>query len=171
MYCPNCGKGEQTSNSYCRSCGEYLADVSDKFYLINRVLGISTPEKQLGVNLTIDLVTSIASGLLIVFLIGYFEGRYAKTGETAPTIIYLVYLFLGLVSIWQFLSFIIGINLKGKLSGKKGLLAPVDSSVNESALSSATAPKSLPQADQEDVVPASVTEDTTKILDKVPRHR
>lgn len=171
MYCPNCGKGEQTADAYCRNCGEYLVNFSDKFYLINRVLGISTPEKQVGVNLTIDLVTSIASALLLVFLIGHFDGRYARTGEAAPTIIYLVYLFLGLVSVWQFLSFIIGINLKSKLSGKKEGEVSVSSSINESTLSSGTAQKSLPQADLENIVPVSVTEDTTRTLDKVPRKR
>lgn len=169
MYCPNCGKGEQTPDAYCRNCGEYLADISDKFYLINRILGISTPEKQVGASLTIDLLTSIASALLLVFLMGYFDGRYARTGETAPTIIYLVYFFLALVSVWQFLSFIIGLNLKAKLSGKKEGAVPVNSSVNASALLSGAVQKSLPQADSENIVPASVTEDTTKILDKVPR--
>jgi hypothetical protein len=169
MYCPNCGKGEQASDAYCRNCGEYLVDFSDKFYLINRVLGISTPEKQVGVSLTIDLLTSIASALLLVFLIGYFDGRFAKTGETAPTIIYLVYLFLGLVSVWQFLSFIIGINLKSKLGGKKEAAVPANSDAGEGALSSGTAQKSLPQASSENIVPASVTEDTTRILDKIPR--
>lgn len=24
MFCPNCGKSDQSENSYCRSCGEYL---------------------------------------------------------------------------------------------------------------------------------------------------
>jgi hypothetical protein len=169
MYCPNCGKGEQAPDTYCRSCGEYSVDFSDKFYLINRVLGISTPEQQVRVNLTIDLLTSIASALLLIFLIGYFDGRHARTGESAPTIIYLVYLFLSLVSVWQFLSFIIDLNLKSKLSGKKEGTAPVHLSVDESTLSSGTVQKSLPQAGADYIVPASVTEDTTKILDQVPR--
>lgn len=112
MFCPSCGKGEQTTDSYCRSCGEFLVDPASKYSLINRILGISRPEKQFNVTLTIDLVTSIVSGLLMVFLMGYLDGRYHRTGIPAPPIVYLVYLFLGLVSAWQLLSFIIGLKLK-----------------------------------------------------------
>jgi hypothetical protein len=169
MFCPNCGKGEQTLNTYCRSCGEFLADFSDKLYLIYRVLGITTPEKQLNVNLTINLLTSILSALLLIFLMGYFDGQYHKTGQTAPPIIYLVYLFLGFVSAWQLLSFIIGISLKSKLSGRKRGEVSATSSLNENALSPGTAGKSLPPADIGSIVPTSVTEDSTKILDELPR--
>jgi hypothetical protein len=119
MFCSNCGKDDQTPDSYCRSCGEFLVDPASKYSLLNRILGISRPEKQLNVTLTVDLVTSAVSGLLVVFLMGYFDGRYRRTGVPAPPIVYFVYLFLGLVSAWQLLSLVIGLKLKTKLSGAK----------------------------------------------------
>jgi uncharacterized membrane protein YuzA (DUF378 family) len=169
MFCPSCGKSEQTPESYCRNCGEFLTDFSSKSYLINKLLGGSRPETQVNVNLIINLVTSIISSLLLGFLNGYYDALHARTGEAAPPIIYLVYIFLGLVSVWQFLSFLIGMRLKSKLSGRKKDAPSVNSSASENTLSSGATQKSLPQADFENIVPTSVTEDTTRFLDKLPR--
>jgi hypothetical protein len=169
MFCPNCGKSEQLPDSYCRSCGEFLTDFSGKAYLINKILGGSTPDAQVNVNLTINVVTTITSILLLGFLNGYYDSLYARTGQTAPPVIYLVYIFLGLVSAWQLLSFLINLRLKRKLGGRKKGEVSVDSSANDNALSPQPNKKSLPQADFDDIVPASVTEDATRILDKSPR--
>lgn len=171
MFCPNCGKGEQSPDSYCRSCGEFLIDASSNSYLINKVLGGSTPDTQLNVNLIINIATTLASILLLGFLNGYFDSQKERIGEGPPHVIYLVYIFLGLVSAWQFFSFLINMRLKRKLSvRKKGRMADA-THADESVPSSAPTQKSLPQANFENVVPASVVEDTTKTLDKVPRKR
>ena len=169
MFCSNCGKGEQTPDSYCRSCGEFLVDPASKYSLINRILGINRPEKQFNVTLAIDLVTSIVSGLLMVFLMGFFKGRYDRTGVPAPPIVYLVYIFLGLVSAWQLLSFIIGLKLKTKLSGAKRSGLPAGQTMNTDASLTGSAQPALPRADHQNIVPASVAEDTTKNLDRIPR--
>lgn len=169
MFCSNCGKGEQTPDSYCRSCGEFLVDPASKYSLINRVLGISRPDKQFNVTLTIDLVTSVVSGLLMVFLMGYFDGRYHRTGVPAPPIVYLVYLFLGLVSAWQLLSFIIGLKLKTKLSGAKRSGLPAGQTINTETPLKGSAQPSLSPGDQQNIVSDSVTEDTTRNLDRIPR--
>ena len=159
MFCPKCGKDEQVPDSYCRSCGDYLVDSSSNASLMNRILGISNPERQVKFTLTIDLVTAIVSGLLVFFLMGYFDATYAKTGVPAPAIVYLVYIFLGLVSAWQLLSFTVGTTFLKKLkSGKKTKDLPGQSK-----------PQSLPAADGKDVLVNSVTEQTTRNLDKVPR--
>ena len=139
MFCPKCGNSEQTPDTYCRNCGEFLTDFSDKFSLISKVFGVNTLEKQVNVNLAINLATAIVSSLLLIFLNGYFDGRYSRTQEAAPSIIYLVYLFLGLVAVWQFLSFIIGLNLKSKLSGRKSGKISTDLSANENTISSVEA--------------------------------
>src|SRR5829696_8197700 len=120
MFCPKCGKGEQIADSYCRSCGDYLVDSSNNASLMNRILGISNPERQVKFTLTIDLVTAIVSGLLVFFLMGYFDATYAKTGIPTLPIVYLVYIFLGFVCAWQLLSFTVGTTFLKKLkSGKK----------------------------------------------------
>ena len=81
MFCPKCGKGEQAPDSYCRNCGEFLVDATDDASLMNRMLGISNPEKQLKFALTVDLVTAIVSGLLLFALMGYFDGAYNSITE------------------------------------------------------------------------------------------
>ena len=171
MFCSNCGKGDQTPDSYCRSCGEFLVDPASKYSLLNRMLGISRPEKQLNVTLAIDLVTSIVSGLLMVFLMGFFKGRYDRTGVPAPPIVYLVYLFLGLVSAWQLLSFIIGLKLKTKLSGAKRSGLPPGQTINADSPLTGSALAALPPSDDQNIVTPSVTEDTTRNLDRVPFNR
>ena len=159
MFCPTCGKGEQIPDSYCRSCGDFLVDATKNTSLMNRILGISNPEKQVKFTLTIDLVTAIVSGLLLFFLMGYFDGAYKRTGMPTPPIVYLVYIFLGLVSAWQLFSFTVGTTYRKKLSaGKKTALS------NETG-----ARQSLPPADDKNVVASSVTEQTTRNLEKVPR--
>ena len=117
MFCPNCGKADQTVDTYCRGCGEFLADLSNPFSLFSRLLGINTPAKQITVNLIINLVTAGVSILLVAFLNGYFDGRAARTSEAAPPIVYLVYVFLGLVAAWQFLSFVLNLKLKARFQG------------------------------------------------------
>ncbi|CAN5390849.1 hypothetical protein BH10ACI1_BH10ACI1_00250 [soil metagenome] len=169
MFCPNCGKAEQTPDTYCRSCGEFLTDFSKKFSLINKFLGFNTPEKQVGFSSIINLVTAIVSIVLLILLKDFSDGIAIRTNRPPPLIIYLGYLFLALVAVWQLLSFVINISLKTKLSGRKSKRISTDLSANESAVSSAQAKESLPPADIENIVPASVAEETTKILNKVSR--
>jgi hypothetical protein len=171
MFCPNCGKSEQAPDSYCRSCGQFLTDFSSKSYLINKILGGNKPETQVNINLTINIVTTLASCLLLGFLNGYYDSLYEKTGQKAPTIIYLVYIFLGLIAAWQTLGFIVNSRLKKKLSARKKAELSVDSEAGEKPVTSGPSQKSLPEADFANVVPPSVVEDTTKMLDKSPRRR
>ena len=160
MFCSKCGKGEQTAGSYCRSCGEFLVDTANGMSLLTRILGIGNPEKQVKFTLTIDLVTAIVSGLLLFFLMGYFDGAAARTGARTPAIVYLVYIFLGFVSLWQLLSFTVGTAYRKKLIAAKRTALSQDES---------DARGSLPPADVKNVVANSVTEQTTRNLNEVPR--
>jgi hypothetical protein len=159
MFCPKCGKGEQTPDSYCRNCGDFLIDVTNNTLLMNRMLGISNPDKQIKFALTIDLVTAIVSGLLLFMLMGYFDGASKATGIPPPGIVYLVYVFLGLVSVWQLLSFTVAATYRKKLDDRK-----------KTALSNDPAARSsLPPADETNVVNTSITEQTTRNLENIPR--
>mgnify|MGYP003287817287 CR=1 FL=1 len=160
MFCPNCGKGEQTPDSYCRSCGDFLVSAANSTSLATRIFGIGNPEKQVKFTLTIDLVTAIVSGLLLFFLMGYFDGAYARTGAPTPPIVYLVYIFLGFVSVWQLVSFTVGTAYRKKLTAAKKTALSQDQPY---------ARGSLPPADVKNVVANSVTEQTTRNLDKVSR--
>ncbi len=157
MYCQKCGKGDQETDSYCRNCGEFLTDLTSRPSLMNRVFGITNPEKQLNFTLIIDLVTAIIFGLLPFMLMGYFDAVEDQTGVPPPRGIYAVYIFLGLVSVWQLFSFTIGTTFKKKLSASRR------------AHLEASSVEQLPEANNEGAVPNTITEDTTRRLEKVPR--
>jgi uncharacterized membrane protein YuzA (DUF378 family) len=135
---------------------------------MTRILGANTPEKRVNVGLAFDALTLVFSALLLVFLFGYFDGRYTRTGESAPTIVYLVYVFLGLTAIWQLLSLVVGISHKNKLSSRRKGEARANTEMIKTAELTDKEKDYLPPADTENIVPPSVTEDTTKLLDKIP---
>ena len=159
MFCPKCGRAEQETDSYCRCCGEFLTDLSSRPSLLNRVFGISNPEKQLNLTLIIDLATAIVSGFLLISLMGYFDAVEDKTGAPTSRLVYVLYVFLGLVSVWQLFSFTIGTTFKKKLSASRR--AHLQAKSQEA--------QSLPPANNKDAIPITVTEQTTRQLDKVPR--
>lgn len=115
--------------------------------------------KQVKFTLTVDLVTAIVSGLLLFLLMGYFDAAYDRTGIPTPTIVYLVYIFLGLVSVWQLLSFTVGTTFRKKLRAAK----------KEGVLPNQTQ-EALPAADNTNVVASSITEQTTRNLEAVGRN-
>ena len=173
MFCPKCGKGEQAPDSYCRSCGEFLTDFSAKSYLINRLLGGASPRAQLKLNLGIHVVTGLASAFLLGFLNGHYDALYAKTGEAPPSIINYVYVFLGLVFVWQLLGFLINTRLLKRLYGekkkKKKALPAAAPGAEAKTVASPTTQRSLEPGHPDPAGPESVTQHTTKILDKLPR--
>ncbi|HEX7314033.1 MAG TPA: hypothetical protein VF297_08925 [Pyrinomonadaceae bacterium] len=173
MFCPNCGKGEQAPDSYCRSCGEYLTDFTARFALIDKLLGGVSPRAQVNINIALNTLTGLASSLLLGFLNGYYDSLRAKTGEGTPRIIYYVYVFLALVLVWQLFGLIVNRRLKKKLDGekrKKSKTLPAAAPADEhDAVAPPTTPKSLETGKIDPIPPESVTQQTTKRLDKIPR--
>lgn len=170
MYCPKCGIGDQTANAYCRRCGEFLIDASDKFNSVFKFFGINTPEKQINLNLVFDFVSVIFSLALLAFLIGYFRANADKypTGKT-PTVFYFVGAFLLFIAAWQFLGFILSINLKSKFSHRDvhRTAAANDAPAGETA--AAKTLELLPPGEAKSFVPPSATENTTRELVKEAR--
>ena len=157
MFCPKCGRADQETDSYCRSCGEFLTDLSSRPSLLNRVLGISNPEKQLNLTLMIDLATAIVSGFLLFSMMGYLDAVEDRTGVPTSRMVYVLYVFLGLVSVWQLFSFTIGTTFKKKLSASRR------------AHLQAKSAEALPPARNKDAVPMTITEQTTRHLEEVRR--
>lgn len=111
MFCPKCGTADQTENSYCRNCGEFLPDLTKK---ANLAFGGNTPEEQIRINLFLNLLSAIVSIILTISLYWTFG---FKSSDVLP-IIYIVAAFLLAMSGWQFSTFIIGLKLKKKGLGK-----------------------------------------------------
>jgi hypothetical protein len=168
MFCPNCGNGEQTPDSYCRSCGSFLPDPSKGASLISRLFGVTDPERQLKFTLTVDLVTAIVSALLIFFLMGYFDATRKRTGIPTPPVVYLVYVFLGAVAVWQLLSFTVVTTFRKKLLATKKSVAAAEET---GELKGGNTQRNLPPATASDFVNNSITEQTTRRLDPVKRKR
>lgn len=170
MFCPNCGKADQTPDSYCRSCGEFLTDFSTRFYLLKGLLGGAGPKAQINFGILINMLTGLASALLLGFLNGHYDALRARTGEGPPRVIYYVYLFLGLVLLWQFLGLAINARLKKKLDGeKKKTLPAAEPAADPQAVAPPTPQRSLEPGHHDPLGPDSVTQQTTKRLDKLPR--
>lgn len=157
IYCSKCGRPDQETDSYCRHCGEFLVDLSSRSSFLTRVFGISNPEKQISLTMTIDLVTAVFSGLLLFALMGYFDGSAKRTGIPTSPLVFVLYAYMALVAAWQLVSFTIGAKLKRKLRASK----------QASLLSKSQATASLPPAFDRDA--ATITEQTTRNLEKVLR--
>jgi uncharacterized membrane protein YuzA (DUF378 family) len=158
MFCARCGKGDQETDSYCRSCGEFLVDSSSRSSLIIRILGINNPDKQLSLTLAIDLLTAVISGFLLFSLMGYFDATEKVTGVPTSRLVYVLYAFLGLVCVWQLFSFTVGTTYKKKLRARR-----------RAHLKSTEVVTSLPPANPADATPIAITEETTRNLERVAR--
>lgn len=169
MFCPKCGKGEQAADSFCRSCGEFLTDYSVKSFLMKMLLGGRGLRSQVRINLVSNFVMVFISALLLGFLNGHFDALHARTGESPPGVINLVYVFLLLVMAWQLLGVVANAMFLRKMAGaKKGALRG-DPDAGDEALASSPAQRSLQPGGPPAGGPESVTQHTTKLLDKLPR--
>jgi hypothetical protein len=149
-----------------------LVDTSNNFNLIYNFLGISTPEKQITVNLIINFFGLLLSVLLLGFLMGYFDaGENKNPPVPTPKIIYFVYAFLLLISAWQLLGVVFAFNLRSKFNKGKANKKPKENDgVNENKTISAKKRESLAAADLNNLIIPTVTEGTTKNLaEKVNR--
>lgn len=160
MFCPNCGKTEQKENSYCRSCGEFLPDLSKKNKIAS--FGGDTPEEQIRTNLFLNLLSAVVSLSLAIALYVYFYGR------DTPQLIYLTAAFLLAMSFWQFSTCFIGLKLRKNFNKRNDSAA--GQTEEQIHFEPAKTKELLNEADVSDIVPVSVTENTTRHLsEKIKR--
>jgi hypothetical protein len=163
MFCPKCGKDEQMPESYCRACGEWLPDLAKRG---RKSFGGDSPEESLNISLFLSAITSIAALLLAVWL---YAAYFGKPG--VPGIIYVTAAFLLAIAGWQASNFYISIKLRRNLARRRSR----DFSAQSNELNSASQSNgALPAADTSQFVRSaaqSVTENTTELLEAVPRKR
>ncbi len=156
MFCPNCGKSDQTENTYCRSCGEFLPDLKNKHKKQH------TPEDQFKMSLMFNVMSAMAAFSMAMMLYIFHSGR----PNTHPSV-YVAAALLIAISSWQIASFFNNRQLKKRFVRGK------ENSENEIETEEFQMPKAnqhLPEADFSNDVPASVVENTTKKLkEKVKR--
>ncbi len=146
MYCSNCGKADQKENAYCRNCGEFLPDSSKNSRL---VFGVNTPQQTANIISGVSLIASVLSLLVVLWL-------YA-TGFNIPMVIYLAAATLICNTIWHAANFFL-VQKWAKQFKSKSEKSDSQKEVTGDKFSQR---KTLPTADLSDVVPISVTENTT----------
>lgn len=148
MFCPNCGKADQKENTYCRSCGEFLPDLNKNALM--RFGGV-TPQQNANIISFLSLFASIVSLLAGLWM-------YA-TNFNVPIVLYLGAALLICNAIWHVSNFYTIRKLSKRLN-------PTEKSFPETLENKAVSQKELQEADLSDVVPISVTENTTRQLSK-----
>jgi len=157
MFCPHCGAGEQNVDSYCKRCGEWLPDTSHLGRRRGR-LTARTPEQR-NQKMRILEAASFLAALASAFIIGaFFSGKVEKSAL-------MIALDLSVMTAaFQVVNFIIGRSLQKRL--KQGR----EEAERDGALQAASERFRLKQADTSSLVqPASVTENTTAILEPAAR--
>lgn len=158
MYCPNCGNANQQANSYCRQCGEFLPDLSKKKK--QSAFGGETPQDQIRTNLILNFMSGIVSIVSALVLYAMFWNRGSEV-----QLVFVVAAFLLAMGGWQFSTFFVGLKLRKHF--RKGREESNEAGIpsnQPSAFASAQTKELLNEADLSDIIPASITENTTKHL-------
>ena len=157
MFCPKCGAAEQSTDSYCKRCGEWLPDTSRLGRRHGR-LRMRTPEQRNRRMRILEAVSALSALAAAVLISAVLAGKLDK-----PALVIAMDLCI-VTAIFQVVSFLIGHSLQ-KRQKKQGR-DEVDKSMN---LESGRADRQLDPADTSRLVrPPSVTESTTALLEPAP---
>lgn len=146
MFCPKCGNPDQTPESYCRQCGIFLPDLSKPARME------TPPETHFRANIVLSSMTIVACTTLSILLWTMLAFR-----PDTPTLIYVTAGLLFAMAIWHIQTLYRTLQLRKhfkKTKATRELRAAPD----------AETARLLDEADMSNVVPASVTEYTTKHL-------
>ena len=151
MFCPNCGADHQAPESYCRSCGDWLPNLDSKTRRLG--LGRTSREEKVTRIRTLEIISAglslTAAAIVFTFL---FTG--ANQG-----LLFLAASVSIVVAVYQIANIFLGHSVM------KGLPKPP---AERQKVFERPNGISLPAPETNDLrVPASVTEETTRHLDKV----
>jgi hypothetical protein len=147
MFCPQCGAPDQNSKSYCRRCGEWLAESSTK------------PEQRMKVMMVFNGLNSVMALLAAIVL----YSTYLGTPE-AKWSIYVAGALCSVIAVHQIISFGFALDLRLRSRRmKQELSANYDSGNTEPV-------GQIEGRDTRHILDLpSVTENTTEILQEAPR--
>ena len=156
MFCPKCGSGDQHADSYCKRCGEWLPDVDalNKRGLFRK----RTREEKIRKMRTLEALSaalSLLSAAIIFFVIW--------SGSSRPLLI-VSGMFGVIVAVYQIVNFYLGHSLQRRVDqtredGRAQMNVPAEQR-----------PGRLSPADTTQLAQMqSVVENTTQLLDPVPR--
>jgi hypothetical protein len=157
MYCPRCGRADQTPETYCRQCGLFLPDLSKP---LKRK---TPPEEHLKANTVLSVMTIIASftlSFLLFFVLGFRSFTHPLIYATAGILL--------AIGGWHIQTLIRTQMLRNQWK-RRAPLNGIQAAPPETPIASVPTAKLLDQADFTDGVPASVTEHTTRHLAETPQ--
>ena len=154
MYCPNCGAGHQTADSYCKRCGQWLRDFKSR---ASMQFGGETPQQNIFTGLFMSALSAVAALISAIAL--YFT--YLGSGD-AKWSVYLAAAFCLCIAGWQASSFAVTMKLRRRLKKSR------EASLSTTAL---TGKKTSPALESGESTPfisvTAVTERTTELLEPV----
>jgi hypothetical protein len=157
MFCQKCGAADQSMDSYCKRCGEWLPDTTHLGRRHGR-LRARTPEQR---NRKMRLL-EILSALFALSSAGLIMG--VLTGNLDKTLLSLALNFCMVITAFQVVNFAIGRSLQKRIKQARDDVDRVNN------LEQGKAAPQLNEADASLFVhPASVTESTTALLESSPR--
>ena len=164
MFCPTCGAGKQRADAYCTRCGQWLADANAVQGHWHPVLRRArTPEQRMRMMLVfnaLDAALALAAAILL----------YTTQTEQAHTQghVYIAAAFCLVIAAHQIISFITNLKIQSRLKRARNEKEADALSIWTPGEEAAPA---LNAADAGLFAPArgSVTENTTELLDAVPR--
>jgi|SRR5215813_1888726 len=150
MYCSTCGAANQSENSYCKRCGQWLPDIRGR----SRVaFGGETPQQ----NVFTSLFMSALSTLAALFSAIALYATYLGAGD-AKWSVYFAAAFCLCIAGWQASSFFITLKLRRRMANARNQSAPTGE------LDYRQTPALNPADVSAFVATPSVTENTTQIL-------
>lgn len=154
MFCHNCGKSDQSENTYCRRCGIFLPDFTKPE---KREI---SPEEHIKYNIVLSFMTIVVGLALSVLLFSFFLGK-----ENTPALIYVTAGFLIAMSAWQIQTLWRSFQLKKHFKRRRNDAAEHQNQDSPNVFESAPTKQLSNEADFADAVPArSVIEHTTSRL-------
>lgn len=161
MFCPKCGKDEQSAEAYCRNCGVWLPDLSKPQ---KSSFGGDTPVDNVNNTITFNIISAIFAAFVIFAVYSVFFGLGTPIiGTYYAVLMALAGAFATCILAWQITSVFISLRLRRRISRRK-ITFQQSNELNQSP-----AQNVLPAADTSQIVrPMSVTENTTALLEPIP---
>ena len=153
MFCPKCGAEDQSPESYCKRCGDWLPDIN----ALTRpgLFRKRTREEKIRKMRVLEVVSaglSLTSAAIVLSVL---------FGNTDVQLLFLSVFCCVFVAIYQIVNFYLGQKLQQGIVQSRGEHTPASIEKKVEALSSGEATAFVNRS--------SVVENTTELLDAIPR--
>ena len=155
MFCPSCGAGEQSPNAYCKRCGQWLAD-----QVSGRGRTAKTPAEKMKVMLVFNGLSAMFALCSAIALYASIDTPHAKVAMLVAGA------FCGVIAVHQMVSFFFTLQLRQRFNRGRGDSAQAIGSAAGGRVASLSSGQTT-----EFISAQSVTENSTELLEAVPRVR